>query len=571
MDTLQSKNERFYAIRMQVIIMKAMNGVIAYGHEPKPVYATWNDKFPEEKVCFEDERFLIHFDGVLLNAAELKEELNCSNNQQILLKLYELHGAELVFHAKGLYALVIWDKQAETMLITNDLLSKRSIFYCMAEQMLCYASSYHDLLDLLKQEGHCPPVDKVALADMIRQGFVSGSRTYLEDVSYLNAFESLLVDLKEGRTRLLRHEMKEIPVPTDENEILDRFDRLFSRAVQLQFQKNAEYGYTQCATLSGGMDSRSCLLTAHKLGFDKDILCFNYAQSGSLDYSISKDIAVDLGLDHLFYPMDAAVFLSRLGEAMTMNECMQSGIGATGARTMANVLNTANFGLISIGICGGELMGDLVRRNRKNESSNKLIRIAGRIINKLKEEYGHPEFKAEDYCFDLSEYLCHLRASQNFPHMFLDKCECISPFMDEDVVMFVLQINPGLLYDRRVYRKWMCRYIPNSYIVTSSCTTVDSSMIKELFAKWKYRVLTRRNGISQWDMNPVNRWLETLPRHAQQCTAEYEDGCRQLAQAGCNEDILSMIRSSWNSPWIKRLYVLTALQALKDMDIRFRS
>ena len=73
---------------MQVIIMKAMNGVISYGQIPKPVYATWNDKFPEEKVCFEDENILIHFDGVLLNSAQLKEELKCSNNRQILLALY---------------------------------------------------------------------------------------------------------------------------------------------------------------------------------------------------------------------------------------------------------------------------------------------------------------------------------------------------------------------------------------------------------------------------------------------------------------------------------------------------
>lgn len=550
--------------------MKAMNGIIRYGCEPKPVFATWNDKFPAEKVCFENEDWLIHFDGIILNSDALKTVLACSSNQDILLQLYRKHGAELVFHAKGLYSLVLWDKQAQTILVTNDLLSKRSIFYCIREQMLCYASSYHDLLDLLKQEGHRPPVDKRALADMIRQGFVSGSRTYLEQVSYLNAFESLVVDLRAGKTQLIHHSMDGVTIPSGEDAIVDKFEELFSTAVKLQFQKNAEYGYTQCATLSGGMDSRSCLLTAHKLGFNKGILCFNYAQSGSLDYSISKDIAADLGLDHLFYPMDAAVFLGRLGDAMAMNECMQSGIGATGARTMATILDTSNFGLISIGICGGELMGDLVRRIRRNESGNKLIRIAKRAFNKLKEELTHPEFKAEDYCFDLQEYLCHLRASQNFPHMFLDKCECVSPFMDEDVVMFVLQLNPGLLYDRRVYRKWMCRYIPNSYIVTSSCTTVDSSMVKELLAKWKYRVLTRRNGISQWDMNPVNRWLETLPHHAQRCTAEYEDGCLHLAQAGCDEDILAMIRSSWNSPWIKRLYVLTALQALKDLDTRFR-
>lgn len=548
--------------------MKAMNGIIPYGCTPRPAYATWNDKFPAEKVCYEDDNYLIHFDGILLNSTQLKTELHCTDNQEILRKLYEVHGAELVFHAKGLYTLVLWDKPAQKLLITNDLLSRRSLYYHASDSAILYASGYHDLLDLLSREGYAPEIDRDAIRDMAREGFVAGSRTYLKQVSYLNAFESLLVDLNGKTAQLIHHQMPDVEIPDTEDAMMDKFQALFSKAVALQFGKNAEYGYTQCATISGGMDSRSCLLTANKLGFNKNIVCFTYAQSGSLDYSISTQIATDLGLDYVFYPMDAAVFLGRQQEAMAMNECMQSGIGATGARTMANILNTSNFGLISIGICGGELMGDLVRRNRSGESKNKLLRIAGRICNKLKEEYGNPVFQAEDYCFDPSEYLCHLRASQNFPHMFLDKCECVSPFMDEDVVMYVLQLNPGLMYDRRLYRKWMCKYIPNSYIVTSSCTTVDAPMVKQLLAKLKYRVLTKRNGISQWDMNPINRWVETQPHHADRFLREYEDGCRRISG---HEEILSIIQSEWNNPWIKRLYVLTALQALNDIDNRFRN
>lgn len=552
--------------------MKAMNGIIPFGCDPKLVYATWNDKFPAEKVCFEDENWLIHFDGILLNSSALKTTLDCANNQEILLQLYKAHGAKLVFYAKGLYTLVIWDKQARKVLVTNDLLSKRSLYYRIGSQALCYASSYHDLLDVLSGADHIPHVDVDAVRDMVRQGFVGGSKTYLEQVRYLNAFESLLVDLQKGSAQLVRHEMPAVEIPGSEDAMIDKFQQLFSNAVALQFGKNEEYGYTQCATISGGMDSRSCLLTANKLGFNNNIVCFTYAQSGSLDYSISTQIATDLGLDYVFYPMDAAVFLGRQQEAMSMNECMQSGIGATGARTMASILDTSKFGLINIGICGGELMGDLVRRNRSGESKNKLLRIAGRICNKLKEGFGNPEFKAEDYCFDLAEYLCHLRASQNFPHMFIDKCECVSPFMDEDVVVYTLQLNPGLMYDRRFYRKWMCKYIPNSYIVTSSCTTVDAPMAKQLLAKLKYRVLTKRNGISQWEMNPINRWVETQPHHADRFLREYEDGCNLLSRSDGTDELLDVIQKGWwQSPWIKRLYVLTGLQALKDIDTHFQN
>lgn len=551
--------------------MKAMNGIIQYGCAPKAVFKTQNNKFPQEKVCFENDDLLIHFDGIILNSDDLKAELGCGSNQEILQNLYQTYGAELVFRVKGLYALVLWDKKAGTLLITNDLLSKRPVYYCMGDNELYYAVSYLDMLDLLSGNSHKPNINADALHDMVRQGFVSGSKTYLKDVRFLNAFESIVVDLKRNHTQLIRHSMKAVEIPDTEDAVIDKFDALFSEAVRLQFRKNAEYGYTQCATVSGGMDSRACLLKAHRLGFDKDIVCFNYAQSGSLDFTISRQIAVDLGLDYVFYPMDAAVFLDRLPEAMYCNECMQSGIGATGSRTMSALLNTSNFGIVNIGICGGELMGDLVRRNRQQESGNKLIRFANRIIRKIKEQTSTEIPKAENFLLNQDEYFNHLRASKNFAHMFIDQCECVSPFMDEDVVMYVLQLNPGLCFNRRMYRKWMCKHIPNSYIITSTCTTVDASYWQELLSGFKYSIQQKFKGISQREMNPIAHWFETQPHHAQNCIREYEQGCRWLEQVGCDGQLTALLQKGWGGSWMQRLYVLTAVQALKDIYTRFNT
>ena len=550
--------------------MKAMNGIVRYGYESEFSFATYNDKFPLEKVCFENEDYLIHFDGIILNSAALKDALSCTSNQEILLRLYQAHGAELVSHIKGLYTLSLWDKKAQTVLVTNDLLSKRPLYYHCAENALFYAASYYDLLDNLSREGYPAALNENAFRDMLRNGFLTGNKTYLENVFFLNAFESLVVDLKEKQTLIIQHPMKTYQIPDRVDDAIEVFNKLFSEAVELQFRKNAEYGYTQCATLSGGMDSRACLLQGHKLGLAKNAVCFNYAQSGSLDFSISQQIAADFGLDYVHYPMDAAVFVSRLQEAMDGNECMQSGIGATGARTMANLLNTANFGLINIGICGGELMGDLIMKTRNDEHKNRLLRVAGRVINKFMAQISSDVPAAERYHFDLSEYLNHLRASKNFAGMFIDKCECVSPFMDEDVAMFVLQLNPGLLYDRKFYRKWMIKNLPNSYIITSTCTPIDGTVLDEIIAKVKYRYLLRRNGVDIWNMNPIQHWFEAYPHHAQSCTAEYEHNCQWLQENGCEEKLLSSFRQGWCGEWVPKLYTLTAQRAAIDILTRFK-
>ena len=549
--------------------MKAMNGVIPYGSVPETAYTTLNDKFPLEKVCFEDDDFLIHFDGILLNSTLLKSSLSCKDNKEILLRLYRDHGAELVFHAKGVYALVIWDKKAEKVLITNDLLSKRPLYYRLGKEALFYAASYHDLLDRLSRTAYAPVLQQDALQDMLKVGFLTGNKTYLEDVFFLNAFESLTVDLKEGTAQIVHHQIKAIDIPDDEDVLIDRFDELFSAAMALQLEKNAEYGYIQCATLSGGMDSRACVLMADRLGFTRDMVCFNYAQSGSLDYSISQQIAADLGVDYLYYPMDAAVFLERLEDAMDRNECMQSGIGATGARTMANLLNTSNFGLISIGICGGELMGDLVRCNRGPEPANRLLRVARRYAKKVAGLLTG-QAPAVSYEFDRNEYLGHLRASKNFASMFIDKCECVSPFMDEDVVMFILQLEPELMCSRKFYRKWMIRHLPNEYITTITCATIYSNDLQERLAKLKYKFLLSKGGVSRWNMNPIDHWFESRPEHAENRGEEFADNRRLLKAKGCPEEILEAMDDRWYSTWLPKLYVLTAQRAVLDIFDRFQ-
>ena len=548
--------------------MRAMSGVFPYRAAPETVYATLNDKFPQEKVCFEDENYLIHFDGILLNSAQLKAALPCKDNKEILLQLYKDHGAEMVFYAKGVYCLVIWDKQAQTVLITNDLLSKRPVYYHSSKDQLTYAVSYYDLLDRLSQTAYTPAFMQDALQDMLTVGFLRGNKTYLEDVLFLNAFESLVVDLKEGSTQLIFHEIRTTDLPSNEDKCIDRFDQLFSNAMRLQLEKNAEYGYTQCATLSGGMDSRACVLMAERLNFAQGMVCFNYAQSGSLDYSISQQISADLGLDYIYYPMDAAVFLDRLDDAMDRNECMQSGIGATGARTMANLLNTTNFGLISIGICGGELMGDLVRYNGGIEPNNRLLRVLLRYLKKAVMKFSCQD-KSARYAFDHSEYLNHLRASKNFASMFIDKCECVSPFMDEDLVMFVLQLEPTMLCYRKFYRKWMIRYLPNKYIVTSTCATIYSTDLQELLAKLKYMLLLRRHGVSRWNMNPIDHWFEFRSTHVKNRTEEFKRNRYLLLEKGCPQESLKIMDKCWSNSWLPRLYVLTAQRAILDIFNRF--
>lgn len=534
--------------------MKGISGIFAAGQAPECRYAERNPKFRAEKVCAEDKRYLIHLDGVLLGNAEAG-----NGRFEWLCGLYEQYGTAMTAHLKGQFNLVVVDKQKGKALVTNDLLSRRPLYYCALPGRLVYAASYRDLLDLLRDEsGFVPAVDAGAVERMAFGGALGGAQTYLSGVNYLDACQTLWVDADKGEAEVVSVPFESSRKAASMEEAVAVFDELFTKAVQAQFEKNIQYGYDHRVALSGGMDSRACLLKAVACGYDREITCFNYAQAGSIDHQVSQQIAYDNRLDYLFYPMDTAVFMNRMADAHACNECQQSGIGSTGARTMARMMDQSRTGIVHVGLCGGELMGDLV----KVQSSQGRIR---RILTRL----GLAGDENAQYAFNLREYLDNLRACQNFSQMYLDCCETVSPFMDEDVVRFVTGLDPKLLYRRNLYREWMKKHIPNKYPTTYFCGPVDISPVREVLAKIADAAVRRVAGASKRDMNPMDRWLKTQPHLEAAMQAEYRTGLELLGRAGMAQDVMDAVQKGWEADAEHRLYTLTAVSALREIAVLF--
>ncbi len=542
--------------------MKTISGNIRYCAFPELHFAARNSKFSNEKVSFENGDYVVVFDGVILNSTSLFKKFCCCDNAELLLSLFNHYGTEMVMYTKGSYALSIWDKKQNKVFITNDLLSKRAIYYHVSDSGVCFAGSYYDLLDLLAPTGYIPKTNISAVEAMSSQGYLKGNETYLKDVFYLNAFESIVVDLKSNASEVIKHKPKKTPVPQNEDEVIDKFDALFTNAVKLQFEKNKEYGYQQASTISGGMDSRACLLKGINVGYKNDIVCFSYAQSNSLDFQISQQIAIDYGLDYLFYPMDSAVFIPRHKETMNRNECQQRSVGSTAAAKMADLLNTNNFGIIHTGLLGGELLGDIISTtgnvNKQAEAFHKAINILlGTKIN------------PDTISYDFSALLDQLRACQNFSYMFLHCCEVFSPFLDEDLFMFVSQLESSLLYGRKLYIKWMRKYIPNPYVLTHSCCPADAAPLKIVVTKAFYAVQRKLTGKSTREMNPFDFWFNNSLEFKKGFTEEFETLCQFLNACESTKEVVEIGRACWGENWMKNACVLTAFYGVKNTYQKF--
>jgi asparagine synthase (glutamine-hydrolysing) len=95
----------------------------------------------------EDGSVWIVFNGEVFNYVELRQELLARGHRlathsdtEVIVHLYEEHGARCVEHLNGQFAFAIWDRRQGILLLARDRLGIRPLFYTEAEGSLIFGS-----------------------------------------------------------------------------------------------------------------------------------------------------------------------------------------------------------------------------------------------------------------------------------------------------------------------------------------------------------------------------------------------------------------------------------------------
>lgn len=105
---------------------------------------------PLESACG---RFVVVFNGEIYNYPELRGELerqgrtfSTDSDTEVLLHLYELNGAEMVRHLRGMFAFAIWDNQQRTLFLARDPYGIKPLYIANDGWTLRFASQVKALL-----------------------------------------------------------------------------------------------------------------------------------------------------------------------------------------------------------------------------------------------------------------------------------------------------------------------------------------------------------------------------------------------------------------------------------------
>jgi asparagine synthase (glutamine-hydrolysing) len=314
-----------------------------------------------QPLCNEDGTIWIAYNGEVMNAPELRQQLQAAGHQfrtqsdtEAIVHAYEEWGTDAFVQLRGMFAFALWDGRSQKLILVRDRFGIKPLYFAQQGNELAFASEIRPLFDLLpslpRQSNHA------ALVALFQHGFIPTPDTMFAGVSKLPAAHMLIVE--NGRQELRPYWQLTFAedgryLKISEEEATEEFMRLLRDAVAAWCMSDVPVG----SLLSGGLDSSALAALLTEIG-GQPIHTFNIAfDAASHDESAhAQRVAKRIGSQHHTLRFDASAFdlLPQIIRQLEEPQCSATSIPIY---LLYQACRDAGFKVILTGEGADELLG----------------------------------------------------------------------------------------------------------------------------------------------------------------------------------------------------------------------
>jgi asparagine synthase (glutamine-hydrolysing) len=279
---------------------------LAHGHQP---------------IENEDGSAVVVQNGEIYNYRELKRELEGRGHRfatdcdtEVLVHGYEEWGEAFVERLRGMFAIALWDKRRERLLLARDRFGIKPLYYRHVDGGLSFAS---ELKAMLEQPGFSREIDPKAIAAYLAFNSIPAPLTIFTEARKLPPGHLLTWEWGEAT---LRRYARPGPPPAGEvrsgsaEQLAEELREVLDDSVRAHLVADVPVG----VLLSGGVDSGGlAALASRHAGEPLRTFSIGFEEEGFNELSRARQVAERYGTDHheLVLRPDAVELLPRLVEA----------------------------------------------------------------------------------------------------------------------------------------------------------------------------------------------------------------------------------------------------------------
>ncbi|NRQ01186.1 asparagine synthase (glutamine-hydrolyzing) [Marinobacterium sp. xm-d-530] len=247
-----------------------------------------------QPMASKNQRYVLSYNGEVYNFRELRVELEALGFQfhsqtdtEVVLNSLIAWGVKALLRFNGMFALALWDRQEQKMLLARDRYGIKPLYYSMQGNRLVFGSEQKAILAM---PDFTRELDKAALLEYFTFQNIFTDKTLVEDIKLLQAGHYATLDLKKVKPTLQLAEywdfnFQEPTEKASDEEYREELDRLFKQAVNRQLVTDVELG----AYLSGGMDSGSITAIASQ--------SYPYMKTFTCGFDLNSASGLELAFD----------------------------------------------------------------------------------------------------------------------------------------------------------------------------------------------------------------------------------------------------------------------------------
>jgi asparagine synthase (glutamine-hydrolysing) len=257
-------------------------------------------KTGHQPLANEDESVWIAFNGEIYNHQALRAELERKGHRyrtrtdtETIVHLYEEEGPLFAQKLNGMFAIALWDRARETLLLVRDRLGVKPLYYArLPDGTLAFAS---EIKALRRCPGVDTTIDPVALDSYLALQYVPGPRTIHRGIHKLPPGHVLTATAQGFHIRPY-WTLEPEPTHMSFEAACESFRSLFEDAVRIRLMSDVPLG----AFLSGGLDS-ALVVAAMAKAMDRPVKTFSIGFEGDGWYSelpYADEVARKFNTDH---------------------------------------------------------------------------------------------------------------------------------------------------------------------------------------------------------------------------------------------------------------------------------
>jgi len=237
-----------------------------------------------QPLSMEGEAFPIWFDGQVYPGSadqgatpSLREVVELVNRNRAGLNQWD-----------GVFAFACYNQKSRELILGNDRLGFRPIYYTETKDWFAYAAEVKALLAIVDS---LPNVDEISLRQFFGFDYMLGERTWWKGIELIPPASVWRISsmARTSQQYWTFDEIRNDPMP--DADVIPEFGRLWSKAVRQRLKPG-----TMPLQLSGGLDSR--LLLAELRRQEADVVAITFGSENCSDMKIARQCAGIAGVPH---------------------------------------------------------------------------------------------------------------------------------------------------------------------------------------------------------------------------------------------------------------------------------